>query len=269
MTGFLSSIGGRLAERWVAAVLPGALFVVAVLCAALLGHAHALDIGLAQARITEFTHGSDVSVQVRLAGLLLGAATAVLLAQATGRLVQSLWFGQWRGPLAHALVRLRRRRAVAATARAGIRPVPAYLPKRPTWIGEQFRLADAGIAAQYHGLRLGLVWPRLWILLPESERHPVRISNSEFQAAAVVTGWGLLHLVVGLWWFPSAIIGVCVIGTGWARAREHAATLSALIEATVDTHLTMLLTALNQPLPSSGMTAELADRVNDQLHKGR
>ncbi|MEU9291171.1 hypothetical protein AB0D57_42770 [Streptomyces sp. NPDC048275] len=269
MTTLLSSIGGKLAERWAAAVLPGALFVVSVLCADLLGHADALDIGLAQARITRFMNGSEVSVGVRVVGLLLGAGAAALLAKATGRLVQAVWFGQWRGPLARALVRLRRRRAVAAADRAGVRPVPEYLPKRPTWIGEQFRLADAGIAAQYQGLRLGLVWPRLWVLLPESERSPVQAANAEFQAAAVVTGWGLLYLVVGLWWYPAAVIGTCVVGVGWVRAREHAATLSALIEATVDTHLTMLLTALNQPLPSVGMTTELADRVNDQMHKGR
>ncbi|MFF3752554.1 hypothetical protein ACFYYH_19175 [Streptomyces sp. NPDC002018] len=271
MTAFLSSIGGKLAERWAAAVLlPGLLFVVSVLCAALLGHAHALDLGLAQTRITEFTRGSTVSVGVRFATLLLGAATVVLLARATGRLVQAVWFGRWGGPLARALVRLRRRRAVEAAERAGVRPVPEYLPKRPTWIGEQFRLVDAGIAAQYHGLRLGLVWPRLWILLPESERAPVQSVNTEFQAAAVVTGWGLLHLVVGLWWFPAALVGACVVGTGWVRGREHTATLSALIEATVDTHLTLLLTALNQPLPGAGtMTPELAERVNDQLHKGR
>jgi hypothetical protein len=37
----------------------------------------------------------------------------------------------------------------------------------------------------------------------------------------------------------------------------------------VDTHLTVLLAALNQPLTGSGITAELAAQVNDQLHKGR
>jgi hypothetical protein len=270
MTTLLSSIGGRLAERWAAAVvLPGVLFVVALLCAALLGHGQALDHDVAQAEITAFLNRSEATAAVRVAGLLLGAAGAALLASATARLVQAVWLGQWPGPLAHALVRLRRRRAIAAAERAGVRPVPEYLPKRPTWIGERFRLADAGIAAQYHGLRLGLVWPRLWVLLPESERGPVRAANTEFQAAAVVTGWGLLYVVVGMWWYPSAIVGAGVIVTGWVRAREHAATLSTLIEATVDTHLTRLLIALNQPLPRSGMTRELADRVNDQLHKGR
>jgi hypothetical protein len=97
----------------------------------------------------------------------------------------------------------------------------------------------------------------------------VQAANTEFQAAAVVTGWGMLYLVVGMWWFPATIAGTCVVGAGWLRGREHAATLSALIEATVDTHLALLLSALNQPLPGSGMTTELADRVNDQLHKGR
>jgi hypothetical protein len=96
--------------------------------------------------------------------------------------------------------------------------VPEYLPKRPTWIGERFRLVDAGIAAQYHGLRFGLIWPRLWLLLPDSVRSPVQTANAEFQATAVVTAWRLLQLVIGLWWFPAAIIGSLSSVPGWCGA---------------------------------------------------
>jgi hypothetical protein len=270
MTAFLTSIGGKLAERWASAVLlPGILFVVAVLCAVRLGHSHAFSVRLAETAIADLTRGSGVAVGVRLAFVLLGAATAVLVARTLGLAVRTLWFGRWNGLLGRLLVRLRRRRAVAAADRAGVEPVPAYLPARPTWIGEQFRLADAGIAAQYQGLRLGLVWPRLWVLLPDSARSAVQTVNTEFQGAAVVAGWGLMHLVVGVWWFPSAIAGIGVFIVGWVRARGHAATLSVLIESAVDTHLPVLLEALSRPMPAAGVTADLASQVNDQLQKGR
>lgn len=265
MTAFLSSIGGKLAERWASAVLlPGVLFVMSVLCAAKLGHAHAFSAGRTQAAVEKFAGGSGVTVGIRLAVVLLGAATAVLIAKTVGQGVRTMWFGRWNGPVGRRLVRVRRRRAVAAAAKAGVEPVPVYLPTRPTWIGERFRLVDVAIAAQYRGLRLGLVWPRLWVLLPDSARVPVQTANTEFQAASVVAGWGLLHLVVGAWWYPALIIGVGVFVVGWVRARGHAATLAVLIEATVDTHLSQLLANLDQ-----GMTADLASQVNDHLHKGR
>jgi hypothetical protein len=172
-----------------------------------------------------------------------------------------MWFGRWNGPIGRLLVRVRRRRAVAAAAKVGVEPVPAYLPARPTWIGERFRLVDVAIAAQYQGLRLGLAWPRLWVLVPDSARVPVQTANTEFQAASVAAG---LHLVVGAWWYPALIIGAEIFVVGWARARGHAATLALLIEATVDTHLSQLLAALDR-----GMTVDLASQVNDHMHKGR
>ena len=265
MTAFLSSIGGKLAERWASAVLlPGVLFVLAVWCAVELGHAHALSVSRVQAAVAEFARGSGVEVGVRLAAVLLGGATAVLLAKSLGAVVRTVWFGRWGGPVGRLLVRLRRRRAEAEGAKAGVEPVPVYLPTRPTSIGEQFRLLDVAIAAQYQGLRLGPVWPRVWVLLPDSARVPVQNANTEFQAASVVAAWGLLHVVVGLWWYPGEIIGAVVLLVGWVRARGHAATLAVLIEAIVDTHLSQVLDALHR-----GMTVNLANQVNDHLRKGR
>lgn len=261
MTAFLSSIGGKLAERWASAVLlPGVLFVVAVLCAVRLGHSSAFSVRLAEAAIADFTRGSGVTVGVRLALVLLGAATAVLVARTLGLVVRTVWYGRWGGPLGRLLVWLRRRRA----SRSAVEVVPAYLPARPTWIGEQFRLVDAGIAAQYQGLRLGLVWPRLWVLLPDGARSPVQAANAEFQAAAMVSGWGLMYLLVGVWWYPSLVAGVVVFVVGWIRGRGHAATLSVLLESVVDTQLLLLLDALSRPV-----SGDMARQVNDQLHKGR
>jgi hypothetical protein len=41
-----------------------------------------------------------------------------------------------------------------------------------------------------------------------------------------------------------------------------------MIEATVDTHLDVLATALGDPLPATGPTRDLAARLNDRFTKG-
>lgn len=274
MTTFLSTLSDKLAQRWVGELmLPGALFAAAVACAALLGHRHALDAALLGRELTGIAqrHSTGAEVAVAVGGILLAASAAGWAARATGHLVQSVWVGRWRGPaalLSRVLVTARVRQARNAAKAAGVQPVPAYLPRRPTWIGERFRLLDARIAGQYHGLRLALAWPRLWVLLPESGRAPIQAANGAWQAAAVLTGWGLLYAVLGCWWFPAAVIGVATVVLGWRRARIHASTLVTLIEATLDTNLVALTTALNISLPDHGLTAELAGRINDQLNKG-
>ncbi|WP_158852115.1 hypothetical protein [Saccharothrix deserti] len=270
MNPFLQSLGGKLAERWVTTlVLPGALFVAAAVCAVRLGHRHALDV----VRV-----GNDVvaafprlPVAVAAVGLLLGAAAAAFAAQALGALVQAVWVKPWRGPaawLARPVVAVRGWRFDRAAARAGVDPVPAYRPRRATWIGERFRLLDSRVAAQYQGLRLGPLWPRLWLLVPEPARLPVQAAETRFHSATTLVGWGVLYAALGPRWYPAAVVGLGVAVVGWRRARAAAAALTELIEATVDTHLDVLTTALGHPLPPTGLTRDLAARINDRFTKG-
>ncbi|MFD0201094.1 MULTISPECIES: hypothetical protein [Saccharothrix] len=270
MNPFLQSVGGKLAERWVTTlVLPGALFVAAAVCAVRLGHRHALDV---------VRFGDDVvaafprlPVAVAAIGLVLGATAASFAAQALGGLVQSVWVKPWRGPAgwpARPVVAVRRWRFDRAAARAGIDPVPAYRPQRATWIGERFRLLDSRVAAQYQGLRLGPLWPRLWLLVPEPARLPVQAAETRFGSATTLVGWGLLYASLGWRWYPAAVVGLGVAVVGWRRARVAATALTDLIEATVDTHLDVLTTSLGHPLPPTGLTRDLAARINDRFTKG-
>ncbi|QFZ18544.1 hypothetical protein [Saccharothrix syringae] len=270
MNPFLQGLGGKLAERWVTAlVLPGALFVVAVVCAIRLGHHNALDV----VRV-----GNDIvsafprlPLAVAAVGMLLGAAAAAFTAQALGTLVQAVWVKPWRGPaawLARLVVAVRGWRFDRAAAKAGVDPVPAYRPQRATWIGERFRLLDTRVAAQYQGLRLGPLWPRLWLLVPESARLPVQTAEIRFHSSTTLTGWGVLYGALGPSWYPAAVIGFAVAVVGWRRSRAGAAALTELIEATVDTHLDVLTTSLGAPLPATGLTRDLAARINDRFTKG-
>ncbi|WP_424186691.1 hypothetical protein ACOBQX_02375 [Actinokineospora sp. G85] len=270
MNPFLSSLSGKLAERWVATlVVPGVLFVAAVVCAVRLRHAGGIDVVPVSEWITK--QAPRLPVAATAVGLLLGAATAGLAAQALGRLAEAVWTGPWRGPaawVARPLVALRGKLFDRAAAKAGVDPVPAYRPRHPTWIGERFRLLDSRVAAQYHGLRLGPLWPRVWQVIDEPVRVPVQAAESQFRTALTLVGWGLLYLGLGLWWYPAALIGLGAAVLGWRRARSTAMTLTTLIEATVDTHLDSVATMLGQPPPATGLTADLANRINDRLTKG-
>ncbi|AUI59290.1 hypothetical protein [Amycolatopsis sp. BJA-103] len=270
MNPFLSSLSGKLAERWVATlVLPGALFIAAAVCAVRLGHRSAFDlVSVAGWIVREVPRLPVAAVAVFL---LIGATAAAMAAQAVGSVAEAVWTRPWRGParlLAWGLVALRGRLFDRAAARAGVDPVSAYRPRHPAWIGERFRLLNARIAGQYHGLDLGLVWPRLWLLVPETVRTPVQAAESQFRSATRLVGWGVLYLGLGIHWYPAIVVGIGTAALGWSRARSTTATLTTLIEATVDTHLDTILTALGHTVPAAGFTAELARRINDRLAKG-
>jgi hypothetical protein len=268
MTTFLSSLGGKLAERWVTVLLlPGAGFLLAVACAVMLGHGHAFDVGLLVERLSSFAHDHSGGVQVAILAVLivLGAAAAATLARATGRVAESVWIGQWPVFLATPLVAIRTKRD---TAPEGINPVPAYRPQLPTWMGDRFRVLNARIFAEYQGLHLGLIWPRMWVLLDEPALVSVQMVNGQFQAATVLTGWGVLYLVLGGWWFPAAVIGAGTMLAGWRRGRTCTDTLATLIESTVDTQLAGLCAALNLSIGPAGISPELAARINHRLNKG-
>lgn len=272
MNTFLTSLGGKLAERWVATLLlPGAGFLLAAYCAVVLGHRHALDTDLLLDESTRFATDNSAGprIAVVVVATLLLAAAAGFVAEVAARLVEVVWIGRWRGPaalLARPMTKLRLNRALAK--QSGVKPVPSYLPQEPTWMADRFRLLSARVAAQYHGLRLGLVWPRLWILLGDPVRAPVQAANTQFQAATIVTGWGVLYILLGIQWFPAAILGLATVVTGWRRGRTQTAVLSDLMESIVDTHLSQLAAAINQPIGPTGLTPELVARINDQLQKG-
>jgi hypothetical protein len=267
---FLSSLSGKLAERLVTTlVLPGALFIAAVVCTVRLGHHAALDL----VSVTEWIArvAPSLPAAATTVGLLLGAAAAAMAAQAVGRFAEAVWTRPWRGPAAWAarpLITLRGKLFDRAAARAGVEPVPAYRPRHPTWTGERFRLLNSRIAAQYHGLDLGLLWPRLWLVVPETARGPVQAAEAQFRSAVTLVGWGVLYLGLGTYWYPATAIGLAAAALGHSRTRSTTATLTTLIEATVDTHLGTVLTALGHPVPATGFTADLAHRINDRLAKG-
>ncbi|MEU1395033.1 hypothetical protein ABZ403_03050 [Micromonospora zamorensis] len=266
MNSILSTIGTKLVDRWLSLLaLPGVLFIVAAVWGHRAGHRRALDLGVGRAI-------QDAGVPTALTAIFLAVAAVavVYLARGSGALVRTIWLGRWRGPaapIADAVVRCRRAAAARSAARRGVDPIAVYLPARATWMADRFRLAEARIAGQYHGLSLPVVWPRLWLLAPEETRAQIRTASSDFESTSMLTGWGLLYLALGALWYPAAVIGVVVMATGCRRGRGRAGVLAELVESAVDVHLPLVLAATGVA-PDEKLTRDVAQRINDRFRKG-
>jgi hypothetical protein len=121
----------------------------------------------------------------------------------------------------------------------------------------------------WYGLDLALIWPRLWLLLPDSTRAAIQAVNSRYMSATAVCAWGLLYLTLGVLWWPAVLAGAATFATGLRQARSAAIALVSLIEATIDIHQKLLTDALAIPLPHGHITPAEAARVNDRCAKNR
>lgn len=262
----LGELGKKLADRWMGALLlPGLLFVAMVGCGVLLGHGAALDRTMLADELTRL--GSrwtprPVTIALAVAGTLLAATASGLLVQGLAAGVRRVWVA--RRP--RRWVARRYERARAARERAGAGSPVRYLPARLTDIGDRFRLVDERLDAQY-GLSAALVWPRLWLLLPDTTRPLLGSAWSRYRSATETTAWGLLTAVFGLLWWPALFGGVVVVLVGRQRGRASCAALADLVEAAVDTHQCQLAEALGVELPQGRITPAEGLRINDVLNK--
>lgn len=253
MTGFLAGLGQKLAERWVALlVLPGLLFTGVATVAVVLGHGHWSDFGLLTRRLAGVgSQGSLVRTVVLLVALLVASVGTGLVAQSLGKPVEYLLVGRWPRWLANRLTERRKaawhllddeytadtKRVELAVARNRVSLVP---PASPTWLGDRLRAPSVRVRNEY-GLDLAAAWSRLWLLLPDTTREPLTQSRRRFDDATAIGGWGVLYLLLGAVWWPSAVVAVCLALVAWRRARATGDVYAELVEAAVDVHLDDLL----------------------------
>jgi hypothetical protein len=282
VTGLLAELGKKIADRWLSTLLlPGLLFTTAVLCAYLLGWRHALDPAALTTGLDRFGkalsgHAARIVMTVIAAGL--AATVAGLAAHGLAALVHSTYVArpQWWlvrrrnhrriavGPLWWLLHR--RRKARNAAARRQPRPPVRYQPRCATPIGDRLRLIGERIDAQY-GLDATLAWPRLWLLLPDSNRTAVQTAHDQYRAATALTAWGLLYLALGAIWPPALLAAAIAAAVGYRRAQATAAVLADLIEATIDTQQHALAAVAGITLLHGRITPTDGIRINDVLNK--
>lgn len=288
MSDLLTTIGGKLADKWISPpVLPGLIFLGTASTAAVLGHRHWDDAALLTARVNRLAHepamhSTGVTVLVLIA-VIAGSAAVGLLAQAAGWAIERAWLSDWTVPPGRWLTTWRHNRWNTARARYKVALEDKYRarlpdmsrtqdsmappppdtgrlndarnrialaePSRPTWIGDRIAAVQRRVREMYD-LDLAFAWPRLWLILPDVARTELRTAADRVTAAARTVAWGLLYLAAGLWWWPAALIGATAIGVGWLRARANMDVFAHLVEASVDVHGRDLARALGIDAPN-------------------
>jgi len=293
MTPLLGQAGSRLLDRWVALLaVPGTLFVAVAALGSVLGQHHPFDLGSlagwAQDRSRTELWSTGTRAAVSLAVLALAATAAGFAAQIVGAGQLLWWLGSWpRLLLPWTARRVDRRRrewsllqdAFEKLVTSGHGP-PGELselgtrrnalalaePTRPTWIGDRIAATETRVRNAY-GLDLPAVWSRLWLILPDQPREEIRTARTRIDGAAVLSAWGLLYLIVGVLWWPAALVGVVTWIAGWRTARQSVDQYAELVEAAVDLHGAALATALGVPL-TGGLTTEAGRAITRRVRKG-
>jgi hypothetical protein len=299
MNVFFAEFGKKLADAWLSAlVLPGLLMAGVVWAALALRQSHSLDSralasSAKQLAATFHAHGTGAIV-IALAAALLVAAGFGLVAQFLGGIVQRCWLGnwpRWAQPATRRLTSRRRtrwegarddydtaaRRALECpddAARQDVDRLAGALnrvalapPSRPTWMGDRAVAAAVRVDAGY-GLDLSFCWPRLWLVIPEAARTELTAARDQFGAATTLTAWGILYAIVGVIWWPAAIIGLVTAAVGWYRGRATIAAFADLVEATVDIYARDLATSLGMPVADGPITFDVGRKLTEWFRKG-
>ncbi|MFZ3492947.1 hypothetical protein ACODT5_06880 [Streptomyces sp. 5.8] len=115
-------------------------------------------------------------------------------------------------------------------ARTAMLRIAEERPARPTWIGDRINATAIRLERQFD-VDLGLVWPHLWLMLPDTARTEVTAARGRLTGATTLLGWGLLYAAIGTMWWPGLLVSTVVCVTGWRRSREAADAYSLLLEA--------------------------------------
>jgi hypothetical protein len=286
MTGFLGEVGQKLADRWASLLaVPGLLYLAAVTAAAALGQAHALSYPDLRRTIEAWAVSpalkSAGGTALIVAAILAGSLAAGLVAAAGGRLIESLWTMPGRRAPAKWLGDRRRRRSVRLKAiadapgdRVAARKAVARADRlclveaaSPTWIGDRLRACHVRIDKVY-GLDLGATWPRLWLTVPDTVRTELGTARDAFSAAARLTAWAVLYLVLAIWWWPAAPIAVITGVAGVIKGRDASGILADLIESSVDLYSTELAKQLGEQVDGP-MSPIVGRRLTTRMRKDR
>jgi hypothetical protein len=291
---FFEELAKKLAERWVALLfMPGVLFVALAAVGVRLGQRDAVDVTDARRAISDLAAAlarQPAGAQIALLTLtLLAAAGTGLFVQALVGVTRQIWLGQWPRiavPLQDHVVRRRlrtwdsllaQRRALEPQNLDGVDAIAARMnrispsrPGRPTWMGDRMHAVDQ-IALNRSGLDLAFGWPRLWLVLPDAVRAQLNAAESSFAGAAATATWAVPYLILGLAWWPAAVIGAGIGISGWVRGRAAIADLSALSEAAIDLHGRTLATALGVETEklAGPLTVPEGRQVTALVRKGR
>lgn len=295
MTAFLAELGKKFADKWLTLiVLPGLLYLGVLTAGRTLGQRHWHDLGRLAQAIDSFKPatgpGHPGLLALWAAGTLIAAAAVGMLVTALAAVVEAVWMGQWPKNLAvlSAITFRRHSRWTIAAERFEAEAVKAPLvrdaavldryamirnrialaePTRSTWIGDQYAAVETRIRTEY-GIDLPFIWPRLWLIIPETARSELRDARDGFDSGTRLTAWGCSYLLIAFVWWPAALVGLSTIFAGWRRGRLTTRRLTFLTEATVDVYGSELARTLGLTEESKRLTKKLGTAVTIVARKG-
>ncbi|MEV2189796.1 hypothetical protein AB0I02_02170 [Streptomyces phaeochromogenes] len=227
--------------------------MVAVVGGGQLGQRHWHDLTLAHERIAGALRLSGSTTAEAAASLvMLGVAvTAVafavpIAASAIGVLASGAW-PWWMTPLGRLLTSWRERRwerlgqeSVRARGagndlradhfdarRARTAPVR---PGSPTWSGDRFRAAEAGVR-RVTGADVANEWTKLLLTTPDTSRSALTEVRDAYDAACEALAWSVAFTFLGAWWWPAAVAGIVLWLTSCRALRRAVETLCRTTEA--------------------------------------
>lgn len=138
----------------------------------------------------------------------------------------------------------------------------------PTRLGNILRASESRIYEKY-GLENTVVWPRLWLVLPDSAKGELGAAWSSIDTASSVIVWSLLLLPL-VYVSPFAILAAALgLLAAWVWLPDRTRTFAGLLEATFDVYRTDLYLAFRWPLPSTVQDEPAAGkRLTEFLFRG-
>lgn len=138
----------------------------------------------------------------------------------------------------------------------------------PTHLGNVLRAAELAPRDRY-GLDGVILWPRLWLLLPEATRTELGEAREQLDAATERWLWSLLLLAwtPWAWWLPALCLVLALYA--YRQALRAAEVYAALIVAACDLNRTALYQALRWPQPSNPAEEhKTGEKLTEYLWRG-
>jgi hypothetical protein len=139
----------------------------------------------------------------------------------------------------------------------------------PTRLGNLLRATERRPTERY-GLDAIIIWPRLWLLLPDNTRKDLQEARADLNTAARIWLWSMLFSL----WTPFAwwALPVGILAAGFSYyvwLLDAATTYADLIDATFDLHRVLLYKALRWPYPTDAAAElKLGQEMTEYIWRG-